>query len=353
MAISRMRLTALACVALLACAWVSACGGDGGESETVVEDTTTAAVNAPPAPANTVRVRVGLTGLILLMPPSNAAGATQLFMPRAGGHVAYLAFEGPNTAACNRYNPDFGICFVSLDGVRLEPIGRAGHSAGRPGVPTGAVNVFHGSTTRADTTGINSRIRARASLLSGRATSPCHLAEWTFPPLGPSQELTSVLTWDVPDHQGNDLTLVLEPVNGTSPARRQFTLAPTGGGPIELLILHLPTREFELLRRATRGPGANAPPDFDRPIAETEASSHFEAVYTMINAPANPRPKPVLPIPNGNVCEIEVLGLGSAVYPTSRLSLRERQRLEIDPQLVPAINAGVRTYSCVMTSADG
>jgi hypothetical protein len=357
MPVPGMHATAAACIALLACTAISACRDGGGEQPKGVRAGDSAASTPPDTDVSdpsiaASRVRIGLTGLILMMPPPNAAGATQLFMPRAGGHVAYVAFHGANSPDCNAYNPAFGICFVSLEGVRIEPFGRPGNSAGRPAIPQGVANVFHGSTIRADTNGINGRIRARASLLSGRAVNPCHLAEWSFAPLGPArQELTSVLTWEIPDHPDNTPKLVLAPVNGTLPPRREFTLTRRPGGPVELLILHLPTYEFELLRRATRGPGTNLPPVFNSGTVETEASAHFEATYTMINAPTTARPKPTQPLPNGNVCPIDVLELKDAVYPTSRL--RDRERLQLDPQLVPTVNAGIRTYSCVMTSADG
>ena len=355
MLLSRMRLVA-AGLALLACTWISACGGDDEEGEP--EDGAAADSAGQPAPtaepntAAATKVRVGVTGLILLMPPATATGAIHLFMPPIRGHKAYVGYWKADSRDCDKYNPRLRICFMNMEGARLEPIGRQGNSAGRPGIPRTVVNVFHGSSTKADTVGINRRLRARASLLSGRATDSCALATWRFPPLGSTRtEFASVITWEIPDHQGGTLSLVLQPLVGTSPARRAFTVGPNPAGELELLILHLTDDEFELLLEARSGSGTVRPPRFEAGRAERQTGAHFTELYGMINAPASPRHLPLTPRVTGRVCRIDVLGLRNAVYPSSLL--RRLERLQLDPQLVPMVAAGVRTYSCVMASADG
>ncbi|WP_420126245.1 hypothetical protein [Longimicrobium sp.] len=323
---------------------LGACKGGGDDPEAPVADDSS---NQNPAgrattPEQTSTISIGLTGLILMLPVSNPAG-TGLFMPKdAKDHVAYVGFKSDNKN-CDGYNPYLGICFVSLENSTLLPIGVQSNTP--HGATPHVVSVTRNSGGKKGEAGkVEAKSRARATLLSGSATEPCALARWTIDPHPPGEpvdviEPANTLTWVIPNFPGTQLVLERR---GGSPVRRDTLRAQQGR--IELLIVHVPTKEFAALLEA-KAPAGGLPVDVGSTQVDTaEINRHLDKLYGLIEVPDSQRPRPSKVEPKGNaICPINVLGLQNAVYPM------------LDPKserLEPQARTGIRTYSCIIGGAD-
>lgn len=331
--------------ALLTSALLGACsGGRDAQDGSAEADSSEQATTGVEAAQQTSTISIGLTGLILMLPVSNPAG-TGLFMPKeAKDHVAYVGFKGENKD-CDEYNLDFGICFLKLENSTLEPIGvesNAPHSA----TPQVVSVTRNSGGKKGEAAKVEARSRARATLLSGSATAPCALAKWTIDPHGeefPEEmiEPANVLTWEIPNFPG--IELVLKRTGGLPP--RSVTLRANQGR-IELLIVHVPKKEFEALLAAEKpGSGSGGSPVEVVPaeVDTVEINKHLNMLYALIDAPQRPPPSKVQS--NGNaICPIKVLGLQNAIYPPMLDTVSQR--------LEPQARFGIRTYSCIIGRAD-
>ncbi|HEU0300857.1 MAG TPA: hypothetical protein VFR37_15455 [Longimicrobium sp.] len=285
---------------------------------------------------------VGLTGLMLMLPVRNPVGATELFMPTVGNHVAYVGFRWANKVDCDEYNDDFGICFMKLEKSYLEPIGVA--TTTQSTAPASAVSVTRTSGgKKGQVQRIDARSRSRATLLSGTGKNPCALGRWTIDPYGPEHpqetiDPANVLTWEIPNVPGEEIALARRSRPGGSLPNRDFTLRANQGR-IELLIVHVPWEEFQELLNAKPGPGEHSPrnPDLG------EINRHLNWFYEAIEVPAGQRAWVTNVDRKDPSCSIPVLGLQNAKYPLYDAVNKRFRRQTRD---------GIRTYSCVIASAE-
>lgn len=348
---SRSRRAVAAFAAILAFAPLSACGGTASAAEQRDES-----VQIEP-----VTVVIQMSGLLLLVPPKQPEGATHVLMPKLPSnmsqHIAYLGFRQDSTHICKEYRASTNICYVSLDDWAVGPIGGAGGSV--PVIPRSVVNLTRGSgNVTVDTTKpqVRDRIRSQLTLLSGSATDSCGLATWTFDPYGsPPPEklpLINVLEWQIPDLQSETLELVLHSRHGPAVERR-VTLHANEAREVELLVLHVTEKEGAPFtgperqlgaRSATRvvapafstgggqgaAPAAATHPAHERPSQLVR--QHFQAFYSLLDADSARRRMPTRPAKIRDMCPITVLDLAEFDDDGER---------------------GIRTYSCVMASAEG
>jgi hypothetical protein len=292
------------------------------------------------APQQTTRVTVGITGLILMVPASEPMGAAKLFMPNVQGHVAYVGFSKADSTNCDGYNPHLKICFMSLERSALAPIG-PDVSTTQSTAPARVLNVTHHSgNTRADTTAIKGRApRARATLVSGGATSSCAVGRWTIKPHAQTSAQTiepaNVVTWEIPAAPGGHVVLARTPLSQGAPSARSFTV-PAQQGRVELLVVHIPEKEFTELENAKPGTGSTNPGK----VNMGEIRSHLRAMYNLLGTNQHAFPDTVVPL---TACTLNVLGLQNAAWEVFN---------PVTKKLGPEKTTGVRTLSCVMGVAD-
>ncbi len=277
-----------------------------------------------------------------------------MLMPDMAGHVAYIGFRQESAAGCDKHNPDYDICYVSVDGWSVAPIGKPTLSI--PRIPHGVLNLTRGSgNVKVDTTQVRNQIRSQISFLSGMVTDSCGLAKWTFDPYGsPLPEelrLINVLEWQIPNLQQETLDLVLHWRGPNTKPDKRITLHANDSREIELLILHVTEEEgvpfTEPERLSPAGPGTH-PATLAAEDARPEAAAaqatpvgdkyrsqavrrHFNGMYDLLGAQSNRRRMPTRPVRTREVCPITILDL---------------------EDFYEGVQRGVRTYSCVMASAE-
>jgi hypothetical protein len=340
----RFRLTAAATLVLLASA-AAACGGTAAAAEQ-----TAGAVQIEP-----VNMVIQMSGLLLLVPPKQPDGATQVLMPRIPGHVAYIGFRQDSSAICNEHNKELNICYIDVKDWTVEPIGVA--AASIPVIPAGALNLTRGSgDVKVDTTKpqVRERIMSQLSFLSGSVTDSCALARWTFDPYGlplPQQlPLINVLEWQIPNLPSETLELVLRSRKGP-PREKRVTLRANEAREIELLVLHVteeegapfttagwmaagqaPSTSPALSPAAQRGAATAPSPHPAYGNGSQRVRRHFHALYGLLDADTVRRRMPTRPNRIREVCPITILDLA-----------------EFDEE----VSRGIRTFSCIMASAEG
>ena len=347
------RRTALAAgISLLVCAVLSACREENQPAPGQVS-----ALQVEP-----VTMVIQMTGLLLILPPKQSGGETHILMPRKAGHRGYIGFRQETPAGCNEpgdiYRPDLQICYISMDGWSLAPVGVTGGS--NPTIPRGVLNLTRGSGGQTvDTTSAKNQIRSLITLASGRVTDSCGVANWTFDPVGeqgPEKvELVNVLEWQIPNLSSETLALVLRRRNPGSPAERHVTLHANEGREIELLILHVTKDEADEFTGESRRSASDVPADtspipaLDRQEEDSTAAervfhqsrsaavrAHFNAFYEVVQSPHTRRRMPTRPRRTQKVCPITVLNLEELFEDDTHQSFWW----------------GIRTYTCIMASAE-
>jgi hypothetical protein len=337
---SRVQRAVTACSCIVVSAAAAGCGGTASGAEQTVkaaraQDSTVIA--AQPEPLTLV---VQMTGLLLLVPPTQPTANTLVLMPDAvANHEAVIGFKtATDPGYCDvRYDNARHICYVKMNGWSLTAVG-AQPSAG--GLPKGAANLTRFAGKKVNIPDATSRSRAEIALPPGIVTDTCSLASWTFNPVGnegPERlSFINVMEWIAPIAPANPLNLTR--TNKTTGLPQ--TLGPLEVGDqneVELLVMYLPEAELNQIIYGRASPGAPARDESaDVPLyVGEEMRVHFNAFYRTVGVQENaPKPVPQRPRRSRSVCPITILGLETA---------RAQE---------PGGPRGTKTLSCVMTSAE-
>lgn len=354
----RLRSTPL-CAVLLTVALCSGCAQDrelarseeGARSEAEADEVAEAV--AVPEEAKPVGLVVQMTGLLLLVPTANQG--LQVLMPRVADHDALIGFKGPDQG-CWRYDTPRGICYVNMDGLSLHPMGvKAG--AGAPA--TSALNLTHGSGKKINIPQAKGRLRSEITLGPGVEREQCSLAQWTFDPVGhdtpPSTvQLINVANWEIDDIGANSIVLTRSRLDGTDTVRIA-TLLPNKDGRIELLVMHVPRKETNHFFSSTRVQAADTSDAQLQPHGDDDEDEdvvpmvrkHFHAFYNLmgVDPDSTKRPMPTDFKRQKEFCPFTILGLNTA-FPRHTASFFGFEAL------APKKIDGIRTFSCIMASAE-
>jgi hypothetical protein len=343
----RMRRAAAVCAALLSTALLSACEGAGGGPAQGADSTSAAIAANGEKP---VALVVQMTGLLLLVPTNSGL---EVLMPKLEGHDAFIGYKKANSTGCWGWDPARKICYQEMEGWTLDPIGMKGGSA----PATSALNLTRGSGKKINLGQAKKDMRSGLTLGPG-VEETCHLAEWTFDPVGdedgPSRvQLVNVMKWQINDVGTNSIALKRKRVGGTG-VSQQFATLTAENGEIQLFVMHIPEIEAEAFFKLTSvehpltvgsgnaslaGTGQN---DHSEDLAMIE--KHFHAFYNLMKVESGKRPIPTNLQERKEVCPITVLGLKDVFT-----GLADTTALEPKRQRPPF---GPVTYSCVMVSAE-
>jgi hypothetical protein len=343
----RTRPAAAVSAALLAFVLLSACGADGGAAEKAAAGAVTAQSASESAPS----VVVQMSGLLLLVP--SAENGMQVLMPRLAGHDAFIGYKKASSTGCWRYDAARKICYQNMDGWMLDPIGRKGANA----PSTSVLNLTRGSGgKKINVRQAKAEMRSSLTLGSGVETEQCNLAEWTFHPVGNEGssrvKLINVMKWRIEDSGANRIVLKRTRLDSTVVSQELATISQTNGE-IQLLVMHIPNAETKEFFRVTSVPhsapagSANGLPTGSHQSRETEdlamIEEHFHAFYNLMKVEQGKRPMPTDMRKRRAICPITILDLRD-VFPT------QSDTTVWGPKGRP--QAGISTFSCVMTSAE-
>lgn len=326
-----MRRAHALCAALLACG-LAACSG-GGDKEGAAPDTVVAQsqTSSDTLSATGVRLRVQLTGLIMMVPRKPGGRPTEVLLPIAvDSHIAVIGFVHPNDPALCTFKYQDGICYASLAKWSLQAIGAGGEPVReRVRLPRGLVNVTQGSRGHtANFPDVDGRIRSRITLLAGEVRDePCSLGNWSYGPANGSSEilpLVNMLTWDIQYPTQNSVELVFR--HRVSPdSTKSVTLLPNGGD-VTVLIAHIPETEADQLP-------PTGPTTLPQEPTPNDTPAHFQHYYDVIAADHSKRPFPRY--------------VSSNAQTPCRAAIKARADKGNAQELV-----SLGTYSCVMASGD-
>ena len=334
---SRVQRAVTACSCIVVSAAAAGCGGTASAAEQTVntaraQDSTV--ITAQPEPFSLV---VQMTGLLLLVPPKQPNGNTEVFMPTVANHDAVIGFKvSSDPGYCDvPYNNALKICYVKMNGWSLSVV-QTGASGGV--LPKGAVNLTRFGGRPINVADARTRSRAEVTLLPGIVTDTCSLASWTFNPVGnegPERlSFINVMEWVVPRVTPENLSLVLTSKDNSAEPRPLGPLVPNDQNELELLIMHLPPVEWKKITGAPLHPSEPIAPADVTPNISGEMTTHFNAFYHTIDPlHFSLRPIPQRPRKLRDVCPITILGLETS----SRNEGEQR---------------GTKTLSCVMASAE-
>lgn len=231
-------------------------------------------------------LRITFSGLCLFVPEPAAGGGTtgrmHVLMPGMFGdhcgadrHVAALAYD---TGYLLQGGAPTGITAMApLTGQQLTPVaGEAANLAmcdhivdlrpvtGRPVDP---------DLLGADT---NKKLMARATLGAGGITRVAPGVCWEWNP-GELRPIAHQVEWEIPDVEGDSLTLVSEPIGGGGERKALGTLFPMNGR-VNLIVYHETTQDL---------PPEPLPVSRQPVPARGFTPHHFSAYYTLFDAPAS------------------------------------------------------------------
>lgn len=341
---SRMRRAA-AGIACLTCGLATACS-DAGEGRGEERGRLKPSADTRIASAtDSITVVFQMTGLLLIVPPTQILPKTHIVFPRVSKHAALLGFGADSSSLCVNFRG--GICYVDLETWTVQPIGAGGAvtNINDIGLPSDVANVSRGAggEYKVDIPGIQALIRRQVVFETGGiAGTPCALARWTYRPVNALGQPQTAQTLAIP----NVLNWVVR-----YPADRPFklTFVQGGGAPVDVpleavindsifvVLAHVPAVEVDSLPPATPGPASATPP------ARIE---HFHDFYNLLrksgqvaSPPGTHRPLPQLPDTiSPRLCPVRVTTLV-----TDTVTGREQVLTE---------GGGTKTYGCVVGSAE-
>jgi hypothetical protein len=272
---------------------LSGCDRTDAEVGSVNSDSVAIAIDSL-TPITTTIVTVEMTGLLLMVPPNQLGGETNVYLPQiispgVPRHVAWLGFGvyGTEPFVADLCEKDStygrpairaGICYVNLDKWELQPFGSGGHlPTPATTLPPGLLNVtLMAGTGYKVYTGEGNRIRSHIVFLSGVAGDTCGLAKWKYEPVGPDgtlqaqqeRSLTNVLRWEM--RFSNPPTLVFRS-RGTGSSTSKSVPLPAGGT-VHILLAHIPRSERRHLPPKKPGHPGNPP----------GRVHHFHAYYDLL-----------------------------------------------------------------------
>lgn len=335
---SRVQTAVAACSCIVVAASAVGCGEAASAAQGTAATARAQDSAATAAQAEPLSLVVQMTGLLLLVPPKNPTGNTQVLMPDVENHVAVIGFKrSSDPGYCDvDYDKALHICYVNMNGWSLAAPS-ATLSPG--GLPKGAVNLTRFAGKPVNLADAIDSSRAVVALAPGLVTDTCSLASWTFNPVGnegPERlSFVNVMEWIVPAVPGNAVTLVRTSKSNPGQTETFGPLQANDQNEVELLVMHLPTDELNEWR-GLRSPGSADRDESEAvsPRTHGEMRAHFNAFYnTMGVQQGAPRPVPQRPRRLRYVCPITILGLDTAFA-------REKRA-----------QTGTKTLSCVMTSA--
>jgi|GEM_PF-2651578 len=358
---------------LATCALLSGCAGDAGETQTLIPERLAADADAT--------VVIHMTGLLLVVPPAQDGGRTQVLLPTIAEHAGWLGFgvAGDEPYVSRLCLADAhglraiqaGICYVDLDEWSLQPFGEGGPpTPATHTLPSGVLDATEasGGEHRVQFASLGSDLRARVVFDAGQVGGHCSLASWSVdavnaqgvPQRRDSLPLINVLDWEIRSPTARTLVFVsrsdVETITVPLPA-------PGPDGRIELLLAHTPLEDLQDLPPALP----------DAPAAPADTAYHFAAFYDLLRDPAtgaepppSHRPLPHTPTRlSPRACEVRITTPPRQVVLerlpfTSNLGLvggfrwfRPAAGHDAKEQRASTAVAGIKTYGCVVGSAQG
>jgi hypothetical protein len=295
------RAISQSCAAAL-CVLLGGCGADqrGGPL-----------LNSLPSTAET-SVVVHMSGLLLVVPPGQDGGQTNVLMPTMPDHAAWLGFgiagDEPFVSRLCLADATYGqpairagICYVDLDLWSLQPFGAGGQPTPASNtLPAGVLNVTEGSGGgyRVHVPSLGGDLRAQVVFGAGEAGGHCSLASWIYEPVNAqgvvqrrdSLPLINVLDWEIRNPAVH--ALVFRSRSGPDSISVPLP-APDANGKIELLLTHIPIEDLEEL----------PPARSSAPEVPADTAYHFDAFYDLlrdgsVDGEPIPRNSPRRPLPH-------------------------------------------------------
>lgn len=282
------RAVRLPAIIVAGAALLSACGGDDRESgsNSVAADSPSVAL------ASDATMVFQITGLMVIVPPTNARDRVVVVLPQprgVGAHVPLLGFMIPDDVsvpdelclsdAFGQEARELGICYVELDKWNLEPFGAGGYPGTLSTLPpvrtTGLLNIT-------DLSGGDFKVHSARSALRGRSevvflagqlgAGTCKLARWTYERIGflgivgPSHHdsLANVVEWKISKLAAPRLVFRLK-------ESQQAVVVDFPPGESRLVLAHVPVGDVPHLP-----PGRPA-------TARPERTAHFHPYYDLLS----------------------------------------------------------------------
>jgi hypothetical protein len=335
-----MRRSARPVAALIACALITACGGDGAGEVKENEKPKTNVVVAD----DSLSVVFQLTGLMLVVPPkvSGGDGRTHVMLPRVGSHRARLGFglRYNIPGLCSTFTKR--ICYVDLENWDVGTIGAGGAPTDprNTGIPRGAVNVTRasGGDYKANPSRVKPKLRSHITFAAGKATDSCSLGRWRHTPVNqagnPTTEetlnLVNVLAWTI-RYPGDSFTLRFTPKGLSAPV---ISVPLEGIGydrMITVVLAHVEQSELKYLPPADSGSVAGS----------ATSLKHIHDFYNLLRKSDGTEPTPRhRPVP---------VFAGSTGPERCRVTISTPR----DGMLPFIAGGGIKTYGCVVGSGEG
>jgi hypothetical protein len=330
--------------ALAAAALVTACNDDRPSPSRATSGATQLVA------ATTIKARIHLTGLILIVPPNQKGAATNILLPIKPGHSALLGvgydLAKPPTIA------DFcrdgglappgamaaGICYVDLAKWDVAALGDLPATTNPVDMEQfGALNVTQGSGGRKVVLkDIRDQLTSLIVFNTGEPKETCSLGRWMFKPNGGKEqphELANVIMWDMTLPSGTELVFTRK--DAPHEVVRMPLIAFPGSGGVELVLAHVPAKDVADLP-PTPGGAPNTPVP-----GKGDPAPDFDAFYNLLGlTPATPNTDPQRPLPKFD----DVVGSSSSGC-----------KVHVSNKLAPTDTVaiiGVKTYACMPASAE-
>lgn len=327
---------------------MASCGA-GGENreggEAAVPEPQPRSLGQSVSPTDSITVVFHLTGLLMLVPPSQGNASTQVLIPHATGHHARLGFGGDSTSVCRQYLA--GICYVDLDTFTVHPLGAGGGPSGPPtfGLASHSANVTRGSggQYRVHLPSIQSHLRSRVVFQSGGLTGKtCSLARWSFTPVDSAGnpdttilvDLPNVVSWAI-SHPASETFRLRIQRQGQAPI--DVPLRGIVNDSIHVVLANVPGDELDDLPPAPPQPATGTPPATLR---------HYHDFYNLLRKPGqNDSPPPShRPLPRFDSTREPMCPVRISTVVMDTVIGEPRGTLE---------EWGVKTYGCVVGSGEG
>lgn len=299
---------------------------------------------------DSVTVVVHMTGLLLVVPPTQRDGGTTIVLPQAAGHVALLGFGRTASSdavqnlclASGQYADAYraGICYVNLDQWSVLPFGEnGGRLSSELAVPAGLMDVTDASGGDYKVPLQTNNFRSVVFKRGWFGPTTCSLANWTYTPVTSgglkktprTRPLYNLVDWEI-RHPANPRLEFVSASGVPVPVELPVT---AGEDRIELLLAHVPIGDQAQL------PPAGRP----TPAGAVDSAAHFHAYYNLLRKPGNP-----LQIPNKFHRPVP-----RDAQPTTVRGCFVRITVEPQRQLIelPPDSRAIGTYACMPATGEG
>ena len=340
-----IRRTVGVAATLAVCGLLAACGGGDGEVGKNAENSDT--IPSPPvvtAGTDNITVVFQMTGLLLAVPPKQAADPMQVIFPKVGAepHFARFGFGGDSSRVCVKHEE--GICYVDLTQWSLGPIGAQGTPVDLENTrfPRGVLNVTRGTggVHKVNASGNANNIVTHVDFLSGRARpNACRMATWKYKPAGNGQaedtvSLVNLLYWEIQHPRNQPFTITLSPRAPNTGADTTISLISSDS--VFVVLAHVPKGDLDVMPPAIATPAEDEPAD---------SLMHFHEFYKLLSNPADNKPPTQRPLPrNGTAISPRMCPVSITRTSFDKRTNRSRSALGI---------GGIKTFGCVVGSGEG